>query len=525
MALTAVAVAIAVVLSSAGCLVEEERPAPAKVTVPDDRKDARLVVDGLVETPLNWTMQQVVDLGTKDFRASSTNKIGTVVSGNFTGVLVSDLLGKAKVKETPYKLELEASDGYKAGLPASNVTPTSYLAFKEEGKWLTLNDSGALRFVDSNFKTSYWVKKVVAIHVRHGVPNDRRDTRLVVDGLVGKSLNWTLQQVVDTGLEDFRATFVNSVGTTITSNFTGVKLQALLTSAAESTTAEIMEVEASDGYTAVIFLSDVSNTTYLAVKEEGRWNNLTDMGALRLVDTHMTSVYWVKKTVALHLKASARLELYGPMLFRGNFTAGFLHKNGTAEVKWKEGSKNRTARGMSLTDVLGVLLPTSGSPEYIELVGTGTTRTTINASAARAGGKDFLAADSKGKFVYVHDGTVLVSGLSKLGVVNGFPIFGNVLNVIDLTKTDLDALPGPNLQSVVEVAGLGPNAIMVQVGTYDFYGKGPFNVSIGNLSGYTIVQKDDPKLDSYPIIYYLVLVPVSPMPDIGFFPIMWVRVI
>jgi DMSO/TMAO reductase YedYZ molybdopterin-dependent catalytic subunit len=525
MALTVIAVAIAVVLSSTGCLVEEEKPSTTKVTVPDDRKDAKLVVDGLVINPLFLTLQQVVDLGAKDFRASNTNKIGAVVSGNFTGVLVSDLLGRAGLKETPYKLELEASDGYKAGLPASNVTPTSYLAFKEEGKWLTFNDSGALRFIDSNFKTSYWVKKVVAIHVRHGVPDDRRDARLVVDGLVGKSLNWTLQQVVDAGLEDFSATFVNSVGTTITSNFTGVKVRGLLTSAAASATAEILEVEASDGYKAVIFLSDVSNTTYLTVKEEGAWNNLTDTGALRLVDTHMTSVYWVKKTVALHLKASAKLELYGPMLFHGNFTAGFLHKNGTVDVKWKEGSKNRTARGMPLADVLGVLRPTSGSPEYIELVDSGTARTTLNASAARAGGKDFLAADSKGKFVYVHDGTVLVSGLSKLGVVNGFPIFGNVLNMTDLTKTDLDALPGPTLQSVVEVAGQGPNATMVQVGTYDFYGKGPLNVSIGNLSGYTIVQKDDPTLDMTPTIYYLVLVPVNPMPDIGFFPIMWIRVI
>ena len=366
------------------------------------------------------------------------------------------------------------------------------------------------------------------------VPDDRRDARLVVDGLVDTPLNWTLQQVVDAGLVDFRATFVNSVGTTVTSNFTGVRMQTLLTDAGVIATGEIVEAEASDGYRSVIFLSDISNTTFIALKEEGKWNNLSDMGAMRIVDTHMSSVYWVKKTIALHLKPSARLDLYGHITFNGSFTAGLLHRSGTTDVKWKEGTKNRTARGMSLADSLSLLETSTWEPWYIELIGPDAKRTMLNGHDAIIGGKDFLAADSKGNFVYVRDGRVLVSGLTRLGVVEGFNIYGNVTTETNLTETDLDALTqvngtfkdqpvkGPTLRLVVDRAGLGPGATMVQVGSES---KEPQNISIDNLSRYIIVRIMNPYVDSlYPVIN-LILVPLNQTTGIEYFPVAWVKVI
>lgn len=473
MTLTAIAVAIAVVLSSAGCLVEEEKP----VTVPDDRKNARLVVDGLVDTPLNWTLQQVVDLGGKDFRASSTNKVGTVVSGNFTGVLVSDLLAKAKVKGTPYKLELEASDGYKVGLPASNVTTTSYLALKEDGKWLALNDNGALRFVDSSFKTSFWVKKVVAIHIRPGVPDDRRDDRLVVDGEVDKALNWTLQQVVDLGGRDFKTSTTNSVGSVISANFTGVRLSDVLAAAKVRSGADMLELEASDGYKTVMFSSDVSGGSYLSYKEEGLWPSLADIGALRFVDSNLSSTYWVKKVVAIHAKTSAAMTITGLVSRTDFLTPGWLHENGPETVKWSEGTKNRTGVGIGLD---GLLANMSADLEWgllVRLTGAGTANNTFRTKDALDGKRDYLALDSKARFVYVRAGVVLLFDVRGLEVATGVYIFGSVGKEANLTVSDLMKLPpreiqyngktyrGAALETVIAAAGLASAADTVEVGS------------------------------------------------------------
>ena len=184
------------------------------------------------------------------------------------------------------------------------------------------------------------------------VPEDRKDVRLLVDGDVSTPLNLTLQEVVDLGLEDFEATFVNSVGTVITSNHTGVKMQFLMDLAGVDGAVDMMEVEATDGYRALVILTYVSETTHLAVKEEGEWHGLDDLGPLRLVDTNMASVFWVRDIVAIHFRSSTPLEVLGLAMNTDILTVGWIAGHTNTEVSWLEGSKTRTYLGVRMVNVL-----------------------------------------------------------------------------------------------------------------------------------------------------------------------------
>ena len=358
------------------------------------------------------------------------------------------------------------------------------------------------------------------------VPDDRKGARLVVDGQVATPLNWTLEQVFDRGMEDFTATFVNSVGTTKTSNFTGVRVRAVLDEAGLNATAEILEVEAADGYRATIFLSDVTNTTHLVLKEEGQWQNLSDQGAMRLVDTRMGSVYWVKQVVALHLKQSTTLVLSGDMYYTTrSVTAGNLYSHATMNITWKEGTKIRTGRGLMISDVADQF---NISAAMFELYVPGKDRLVHAASWTL----DFLAIDSKGRFVYIVDQAPLATGLSELHALNGIHIYGNVASEMNITTTDLDALPqeqvsyawgngtGPTLASIVELASPMTNANYVMVGP----GNGTaIEIPIGNLSDYNVIEtQDELSLHLWPSL--LLFLVAKGIPEFGPWQIRWIDV-
>lgn len=362
------------------------------------------------------------------------------------------------------------------------------------------------------------------------VPEDRKAARLVVDGQVATALNWTLEQVFDLGMEDFTATFVNSVGTAKTSNFTGVKVQAILEEAGLNATAEILEVEASDGYIATIFLSDVTATTHLALKEEKVWQNLSDAGALHLVDTHLGSVYWVKQVVALHLKQSGTLKLTGHVYYKAPYTdqsitAGYLYAHATANVTWKEGSKTRTGKGMTMADFTEQFII---AESMLELLVPGKDRIVRNASMAT----DSIAIDSKGRFVYINRETPIAVGLAELRAVNGIHIHGEVMTEVNVTTTDLEALPqvpvfytyqgsGPSLESVIGLAGLRSGAATVLLGP----GNGTvLMVPVSEMANYTVIERDHPTIDSsHPFIELILVAPEAySLPN--WCPIWWIEV-
>ncbi len=362
------------------------------------------------------------------------------------------------------------------------------------------------------------------------VPDDRKDARLIVDGSVGTPLNWTVEQLIDLGAEDFTATFVNSVGTTKTSNFTGVRVLTILGNAHLNPSAEILEVEAADGYRATIFLSDVTATTYLAFKEEGEWQNLSDAGALRLVDTHMGSVYWVKQVVALHLMQSALLKLSGHIYYMGPFTnqsisAAYLHAHATTNVTWKEGTKTRTGKGMTMAELNGRFNITEW---MLELLVPGKDRVVRNAST----GTDSIAIDSKGRFVFVSGETPLAVGLAELRAVNGIHIHGDVMKEVNATSTDLSALPqvpvfytyagtGPSLESVLGLAGIRTGATTVLLGPGD---DTVIVIPIGELANYTVIEREHPTMDTlHPYIELILLAPESySLPN--WCPVKWIDV-
>ncbi len=297
------------------------------------------------------------------------------------------------------------------------------------------------------------------------VPDDRKDARLVVDGAVQTPLNWSLQQVVDLGLVDFKANTTTSVGGTLEGNFSGVRLKAVLDAAKVNSSADILEFEASDGYVAVVYRSDLGPDTFLAVKEEGEWSPLESSGALRLVSTSLSSQQWVKLVVAVHARVSQPLAVTGLANRTGTVSAGWVHSNGDVTVSWTEGTKNRNAKGLALADVLDEVQADMWWGTTVVLKGTGTKSAAVNAVDALAAGKDHIAADAKGKLVYVSDGVLLLSDLRGIDVSAGLQVRGEVGHLVNMTAHAVRAIPpraiddagtswtGAALEAVVAEAG------------------------------------------------------------------------
>ena len=260
------------------------------------------------------------------------------------------------------------------------------------------------------------------------IPDDRKDAKLTVggsgDAIGTPPVEYTIREVVDMGLVDFQATFVNSVGTTYTANYTGVPLADLVDSVEPDESADLMEVEAFDGYVARLFLSDVDETTYLALKEDGEWNDLVDAGAFRLVDTDLPSTYWVKMITDIRLVVSEPLVLWSNDTGQTFLSAGWVHSHATREVSWQEGEKTRTYDGVPMADVVTEAGLDIEVANHVSLVADDD-YTILPTAEAVAGG--VLLVDSRGDYVYVQeDDGLVVKGLDELSIDGGFRVTGSV---------------------------------------------------------------------------------------------------
>ena len=186
---------------------------------------------------------------------------------------------------------------------------------------------------------------------KDAIPEDRRDATLEVLGEVEGPALFTLEELIALGTDDFEATFVNSVGTTETANYTGIRMQKVLGKVRPKVSAEVVKIVASDGYGVDLFLSDVSDETYLAFKKDGEWQDLAQDGAIRVVDTNLMSVYWVRHVVNLTLGPSLAIPVSGLVNNTDPITAAYVHENGE-EVQWMDGEKTRTGRGIPMKDIV-----------------------------------------------------------------------------------------------------------------------------------------------------------------------------
>jgi DMSO/TMAO reductase YedYZ molybdopterin-dependent catalytic subunit len=129
----------------------------------------RLVIDGLVETPLSLTYEEILAC------PSVTEVVLLICPGFFadnaewTGVPVTALLEKAGIKpEAKTVVFQDISGSYRRELPLEDITGNGsiFLAHTVDGQTLPLEHGYPLRLVAKGKYGSYWVKWVERIEVQ-----------------------------------------------------------------------------------------------------------------------------------------------------------------------------------------------------------------------------------------------------------------------------------------------------------------------------------------------------------------------
>ena len=230
------------------------------------------------------------------------------------------------------------------------------------------------------------------------IPDDRKGKLLVITGNVDQLLEIPIEDIVEMGLVDFEATFVNSVGTTFTANYSGVLVSDILDLAGPTELADLLRVTADDGYEATFLLGDIDETTYIVLREEGKWNDLNDVGVFRLVDTDKPSTYWVRDVKFLTLVYSSPIWSGGYTDERWLIDVGWIMEHASQEVSWTEGEKTRTYTGVPMSEVLTAV----GADETItDTLALGTYEELYEpADLAVAREKGVLLVNSRGDYVY-----------------------------------------------------------------------------------------------------------------------------
>jgi DMSO/TMAO reductase YedYZ molybdopterin-dependent catalytic subunit len=118
-------------------------------------EDAALKITGAVENEIGWTEEKIRSMDT--IEAESTNKAGE--TSTYTGVLIDDLLGKAKPDAGATTLVFVADDGYTAEAPLADIQACADCI-------VSFRNQGGFSIVAPGFEGSVQVKGVVQIKVQ-----------------------------------------------------------------------------------------------------------------------------------------------------------------------------------------------------------------------------------------------------------------------------------------------------------------------------------------------------------------------
>jgi DMSO/TMAO reductase YedYZ molybdopterin-dependent catalytic subunit len=312
------------------------------------------------------------------------------------------------------------------------------------------------------------------------VPEDRKDRMLFISGNAGKDVELTMDDMLDMGLVDFEATFVNSVGTTFTANYSGVRLIDLLDLVDFHNETDMIRVQARDGYNATVFLDDIDETTHIAVRKENEWNDLNDAGAFQLVDTDLPSVYWVRDVNLIVTLASTPIWSGGLTDEKWLIEVDWIRANSTVEVSWQEGIKTRTYNGVPMSDVLDAV----GADLVIsDTIGIGFHEEVEEIALSSALADGVLLVDSKGQYVYYPGPDKAVfKGVWRFYVGTGVNVHGEVgapyliggIGLADVAPVEWieykdDEFIGPRLDWLVAEAAPNSSANAVKVVAGDGY--------------------------------------------------------
>ena len=118
-------------------------------------EDAALKITGAVENEIGWTEEKIRSMDT--IEAESTNKEGQ--TSTYTGVPISDLLGKAGPNDGATTLAFVADDGYAAEAPLADIQSC-------EDCIVSFRNQGGFSIVAPGFPGNVQVKGVVEIQVK-----------------------------------------------------------------------------------------------------------------------------------------------------------------------------------------------------------------------------------------------------------------------------------------------------------------------------------------------------------------------
>lgn len=129
------------------------------------RKDFRLTVSGLVQTPLSLSFEQLVSAGAVELSLDVHCVTGwSVLGARFRGVRLQKLAERAGVKPEARHVVFEAAHGYTANVPLKEaLKPEGLLAFDLEGRPLARAHGAPVRAVVPGlyfWKSAKWIKGV-----------------------------------------------------------------------------------------------------------------------------------------------------------------------------------------------------------------------------------------------------------------------------------------------------------------------------------------------------------------------------
>jgi DMSO/TMAO reductase YedYZ molybdopterin-dependent catalytic subunit len=132
--------------------------------------DYRLTIDGLVDTPLTFTYESILQYPSVTKRVLLDCPGFFTENNEWTMVPLEELLSQVGLQPSASKVIFHASDsmgGYKVELPLSEITRDGvYLAYLKDGQVLTYNDGYPLRIVVTEMIGQYWVKWLDHIEIQ-----------------------------------------------------------------------------------------------------------------------------------------------------------------------------------------------------------------------------------------------------------------------------------------------------------------------------------------------------------------------
>lgn len=124
--------------------------------------EIKMKFTGMLENELEITFLDIVTRfkdKTIDFSATGERSDGEIISVNYTGIRLNEILASLKIQDNSQNLVVFASDFYSVVFSNNEIRNDNiYLVWKKDGQYLNPSEDGFLKIVIDGGKTSRWIK-------------------------------------------------------------------------------------------------------------------------------------------------------------------------------------------------------------------------------------------------------------------------------------------------------------------------------------------------------------------------------